>query len=80
MGIEVGAWVGFYTSGLFGVEFIRNEPNRNGGRMSTNPTGNTKIFRDGIMNLNGHQFGRVGEVVVESHDGLYSAVKTPSMT
>ena len=34
--------------------------------MSTNPTGNTKIFRDGIMNLNVHQFGRVGEVVVEA--------------
>ena len=32
--------------------------------MSTNPTGNTKIFRDGIMNLSVHQFGRIGEVVV----------------
>ena len=34
--------------------------------MSTNPTGNAKIFRDGIMNLNVNQFGRVGEVVVET--------------
>ena len=33
--------------------------------MSTNPTGNAKIFRDGIMNMNVNQFGRVGEVVVE---------------
>ena len=33
--------------------------------MSTNPTGNAKTFRDGIMNLNINQFGRVGEVVVE---------------
>ena len=34
--------------------------------MSTNPTGDAKIFRNGIMNMNVNQFGRVGEVVVET--------------
>ena len=34
--------------------------------MSKKSTNDHERFRDGIMRLNGHQFGRVGEVVVET--------------
>ena len=34
--------------------------------MSKKSINNHERFRDGIMRLNGHQFGRVGEVVVET--------------
>ena len=44
--------------------------------MSTNPTGDSKIFRDGIMKLNGHQFGRAGEVIVETLMG-YTRSENP---